>query len=1319
MSSGNGSREARALRHLDSSVQIDVKTPAEWRAMTAEQFMAYRALIIGDGACQSGTAAFDAAVETRARWGAIVDSNVVLISSDPSHNRTEQLLENALKFVLVDSIQYRTGMYIALGCAYQNAPANTAVDLLEPFGAFSVQGVPGCASTGHIFQMSPVTLSDGLTDGSLEGDGCVARSVFTSYPRNTFAFAAIATGTESTPLPGQQTHIDYWYEPGAETPFMGTPFVLVRGAMATSAGCGGDSNNVPSEEQCDMGDVYNGQPNTGGQNPSATCSFSCRLHWCGDGAVDEGEECDAGSNNGRSGDADGDIGACTSFCKIPNIPLPNRPPVARCRDVTVAATNTCDRPADINNGSSDPDGDDIECTQNSAGPYTIGSHTVTLTCTDPSGDMGMCTATVTVTDSVAPVVTLFGPASETLECVRGVTYEDPGASASDLCEGAMPVTVSGSVNLASPRGYPLTYTARDASGNTGSATRTISVADTKAPVITVTGSDRLSHECGTPFIDPGATASDVCAGTVPVTATQSGSLSQPGTFTISYAAVDPSGNRTTSPTVRTVMVTDDTPPTLVLLGSDKQSYECGTPFVDPGAKASDLCAGDLSGQIVRTGSVDTAKLGSYTIQYSVTDPSQHTVTASRQVSVKDTTPPNILCPEPIVVDLKEGALVNVTPGAAKATDSCSEARVITPTQASFPLGTTPVTYTATDEAGNTASCTTTITVRELSGPGTPSEPPGRGPFDRALMGGGNGCSSTSSGPSSLAVMALGLFAALAFRKRTQKRGLAVATVLVAATATAQVAGVPTFDLELLKLNPSAKGSLLLGTGELMDPGDYRFSLTTHYQKDPLVLYENGTEMGVLVRHRATAHLAAAYGVNKWLEVGAQLPVVFLQRGDDLTGMGVGQPKGGVAAGTPLFNVQFKLLSQREDDMVDLSVGMQAGPPIGSASALAQETRATPSLMVGHTFPSLRAAIDAGMLLRPRTVLTQDENVQDELGHAVRLGGMVSSLGEGLRGELALNTLVPLKRQGFSVEMLSGARWPLSETVEAYGMGGVGFGSAPGTPDFRVLFGVAYGRARPAKVELAKYEPEPAPKDSDEDGILDDADRCPNVVGLPGFQGCPDRDGDGLEDEADQCPAEPGAVERRGCPQKDTDGDGLVDEEDACPTEPGPVERQGCPIRDRDNDTVEDREDNCPDEFGSPDNQGCPPEEKQLVVIQHDRIKINDTIYFNFDKATIQPRSFPLLNQVARVILEHPEIISVSVEGHTDGQGSADYNRGLSQRRSEAVRAYLISKGVDAERLEAKGYGEDRPIASNATNAGRAANRRVEFITRYGVQEGKQ
>ena len=108
-----------------------------------------------------------------------------------------------------------------------------------------------------------------------------------------------------------------------------------------------------------------------------------------------------------------------------------------------------------------------------------------------------------------------------------------------------------------------------------------------------------------------------------------------------------------------------------------------------------------------------------------------------------------------------------------------------------------------------------------------------------------------------------------------------------------------------------------------------------------------------------------------------------------------------------------------------------------------------------------------------------------------------------------------------------------------------------------------------------------------------------------------------------------------------------------------------------------------------DNQGCPVKEKQIVDIQKDRIEIKDKVYFDTGKAKIQRRSFKLLDQVAKVILEHPELEKVWIEGHTDERASRTSTTMLSQRRAEAVREYLIKKGVAPQRLEAKGYGPQR------------------------------
>ena len=548
VSGGRSSREAQAVAASDPTVKIDVVTPAQWRAMTAQQFMAYRALIIGDAACQSGDEAFQAAVDNRNVWGAIVDGDVALLSTDPSNNRTPRLVENSIRFVLNSRYQ-RTGMYIALGCAYQNATPNTTVRLLEPFGTFKVQGVPGCADSGHMVQMHNDLLSQSMSDAMLAGNGCAARSVFTTYPERNFAFAALATSATGKHIPGQRDYPDFVVTPEEQTNFVGTPYVLVRGAMSMGAGCG-LNDFAPSIEDCDLGDGFNGQAAVPGQQ-SPTCSYSCREHWCGDGVVDRslGEQCDLGVHNGRTPDASGNIGACTAFCQIPNLPRGNHPPTARCQNVTVVAEYSCSESANIDHGSYDQDNDLVGCTQSPAGPFPVGNTAVTLTCTDRAGQSSSCTGTVSVVDHVAPTVTLSGPASQSLECVAGATYSDPGATASDVCQGSLPVVTTGSVNLGTPATYSLSYSATDASGNAARPlTRTVTVSDTVAPRLQLRPGPSVLQCNGAPYVDPGATATDACSGelTSAITTTSNLDQSRPGQYTVTYRVADRAGHVSTA-----------------------------------------------------------------------------------------------------------------------------------------------------------------------------------------------------------------------------------------------------------------------------------------------------------------------------------------------------------------------------------------------------------------------------------------------------------------------------------------------------------------------------------------------------------------------------------------------------------------------------------------------------------------------------------------------------------------------------------------------------------------------------------------------------
>jgi outer membrane protein OmpA-like peptidoglycan-associated protein len=239
-------------------------------------------------------------------------------------------------------------------------------------------------------------------------------------------------------------------------------------------------------------------------------------------------------------------------------------------------------------------------------------------------------------------------------------------------------------------------------------------------------------------------------------------------------------------------------------------------------------------------------------------------------------------------------------------------------------------------------------------------------------------------------------------------------------------------------------------------------------------------------------------------------------------------------------------------------------------------------------------------------------------------------------------------------------------------------------------------------------------DNDQDGIGDDIDQCPNQPedkdGFQDVDGCPepDNDGDGITDASDRCPnvAEDrdGFEDQDGCPEADNDKDGVLDGEDGCPNLPGTKESGGCP--DRDGDQVDDQHDDCPDVPGPADNKGCPVHKN--VKVTESKLVIEQKIFFAHDSTKILPKSFPLLDEVAKVLQEHAKL-RVRVEGHTDSSGKADYNRRLSEGRAQAVRDYLVARGIAVGRLDAKGYGPDLPIDTNATVAGREHNRRVEFV----------
>ncbi len=403
-------------------------------------------------------------------------------------------------------------------------------------------------------------------------------------------------------------------------------------------------------------------------------------------------------------------------------------------------------------------------------------------------------------------------------------------------------------------------------------------------------------------------------------------------------------------------------------------------------------------------------------------------------------------------------------------------------------------------------------------------------------------------------------------------------------------------------------------------------------------------------------------------------------------------------------------------------------------------------------------------------------IRDAVGHQLGAKLIVSKMfTEAFGAELSGHGGFPLGGGATPAagELLLGLHY-LIGPMDVFLLGGPGFGQLPGSPAFRLMAGAQLAPKQDPCKPGKKHTPQECPDlDDDEDGVLNKADqchgekedkddfqdadgcidpdddgdkvldvndRCRLVKGVPENKGCPepDTDKDGTIDRMDKCPHEPGPKDRLGCPVNDQDQDGIEDSQDACPAVAGVPEFKGCPdtdkdgiedaqddcpkvpgtkalkgCPDRDGDEVGDAVDNCPDEKGDKDNAGCPKSKKQLVEITREKIIIKDKIFFATAKAVILPKSFPLLDQVAAVLQQHKEIEGIEIQGHTDNKGKREYNIKLSQARAESVKTYLTSKGVDGTRLKAHGYGPDRPADTNATEAGRSNNRRVEFVIESG------
>jgi OmpA-OmpF porin, OOP family len=345
--------------------------------------------------------------------------------------------------------------------------------------------------------------------------------------------------------------------------------------------------------------------------------------------------------------------------------------------------------------------------------------------------------------------------------------------------------------------------------------------------------------------------------------------------------------------------------------------------------------------------------------------------------------------------------------------------------------------------------------------------------------------------------------------------------------------------------------------------------------------------------------------------------------------------------------------------------------------------------------------------------------------------------------------IPLGGENYQpLEAIGGIKVYLARNSFLLLGGGAGLipGVAGGNPDARAFIGIVFepnigdrdGDGIKDDIDKCPDEPEdpddfqdldgcPEP-DNDRDGLLDEEDKCPNEPedkdGVEDDDGCPDeddldRDNDGIKDDVDQCPDDPEDrdefQDEDGCPDPDNDEDGILDVDDVCINDPEDKDefedQNGCPDPDNDKDRILDKADKCPNEpetyNGKDDDDGCP--DRGRVIVNQSNIEILDKIYFETDKAIIKPESFPLLDAIAATLIGNPDIQLVEIQGHADERGDDDHNEKLTDDRAHSVQDYLADKGVEKERMRAKGYGEKKPIDPGHNEDAWSKNRRVEFI----------
>lgn len=468
------------------------------------------------------------------------------------------------------------------------------------------------------------------------------------------------------------------------------------------------------------------------------------------------------------------------------------------------------------------------------------------------------------------------------------------------------------------------------------------------------------------------------------------------------------------------------------------------------------------------------------------------------------------------------------------------------------------------------------------------------------------------------------------------------------------------DVERFKPHVTYDGFVMAEGSDVRPEADrWEAGMYLNYGLNQLVVVNGANEISdKFVAGRLGVDFVGSLTIWGPLAFGIGVPFYLAQTGDeaDQDGDGVVGDPDFAGFGDVRLVPKLRILDDRELFGLAIAAEVRIPTHAGDFSGGARNVVFAPRLIADHRFGAsgFRLGANAGVAIREGTTFENVNALSEYIYSAAlsyRIGGWDGLVAVGAEVDGATGLSSDVNFEELPLEgIVFGKVYPDQDWTVSFGPG---FGLVPGygIPTFRFFAGVRW---------------HPTNNDRDDDGIPDDEDACPDTP----------EDRDGFED-SDGCPED--------TEERDDDRDGITNVDDECPDE---------------KETIN----------GIEDEDGCPDEGDAKVIRKKTQLQVLENIEFATGSAQIRPSSWPILNQVALMIKADPSIRKVRIEGHTDSRGSREMNIKLSQDRADSVMRYLIVKGgISKDRLEAKGYGPDRPLVEEVDQAAMQKNRRVDFV----------